>query len=242
MPVKQILSIFLLCAVLVPAGAQSAWNNRADASVKAQVSEWRGDSPRITADNYLQYLPAAVDAGFGAAGLGGGNFSEHLAAVLTAYAAEAVMVNGLKYSLCRMRPDGSRANSFPSGHSATAFTGAELVRLEYGPWWGAGAYLVAAGTGFLRIYNNRHWFTDVLAGAGIGILSANIAYRLLPLERRWLGNIACRLLPPERRWLGIPEGHVRISLLPGIPLTPSGSSPEQGSSPVTYGLSCNILF
>lgn len=81
------------------------------------------------------------------------------------------------------RPDGSAFNSFPSGHTATAFVGAEVLRREYwhvSPWIGITGYAVAAGTGFLRMYNNRHWLTDVLAGAGIGILSVEIAYWLYP--------------------------------------------------------------
>lgn len=52
--------------------------------------------------------------------------------------------------------------------------GAELVRIEYGGWYGAGAYAVAAGVGFMRMYNGRHWLHDVVAGAGVGILSARI--------------------------------------------------------------------
>jgi membrane-associated phospholipid phosphatase len=78
-------------------------------------------------------------------------------------------------------------NSFPSGHSATAFMGAELVRLEYGrehPWLAVGAYAVATGVGVMRIYHDYHWFTDVLAGAGMGILGARIGWWLLPYERR----------------------------------------------------------
>ena len=97
-----------------------------------------------------------------------------------------VLTNALKYTVCEMRPDGSARNSFPSGHSATAFMGAELVRLEYGGWAGAGSYSVASATAALRVYNNRHWFNDLLGGAAIGILSANVGYWLLPLERRLL--------------------------------------------------------
>ena len=98
--------------------------------------------------------------------------------------------------------DSNAPGSFPSGHTATAFMGAELIRREYGNAWGAGAYLLAGGIGFLRIYNDRHWLGDVLAGAGFGILAANIAYWLLPLERKLFGwdkrkrkTTALQLLP-----------------------------------------------
>jgi membrane-associated phospholipid phosphatase len=64
--------------------------------------------------------------------------------------------------------------------------GAELARQEYGWGYGIAAYTVAAGTAFLRLYNDRHWLNDVVAGAGIGILSAQAAYWLLPLERKLL--------------------------------------------------------
>ena len=67
-----------------------------------------------------------------------------------------------------------------------SFTGAELVRMEYGWGWGAGAYAVATAVAAMRWYNDRHWLNDVIGGAGFGILAANIAYWVLPLERRIL--------------------------------------------------------
>ncbi|MGN0224714.1 MAG: phosphatase PAP2 family protein, partial [Prevotella sp.] len=54
------------------------------------------------------------------------------------------------------------------------------------PWIGVAGYAVAAGTGFFRMYNNRHWLTDVIAGAGIGILSVEAAYWLYPLVTKTL--------------------------------------------------------
>ena len=82
------------------------------------------------------------------------------------------------------RPDTEARTSFPSGHTATAFCGAELTRIEYGNAYGAAAYLFAATTGIMRVINNRHWCNDVLAGAGVGFLSAHIGYWLLPWEKR----------------------------------------------------------
>lgn len=96
-----------------------------------------------------------------------------------------IMVNSIKYTVKAKRPDSNARNSFPSGHSATAFMGAELIRQEYGAPYAIGAYTVATAVAILRIYNDRHWLNDVIAGAGIGILSARIGYWMLPLYRKW---------------------------------------------------------
>jgi membrane-associated phospholipid phosphatase len=109
-------------------------------------------------------------------------------------------VNILKVTTKVERPDGSSRNSFPSGHAATAFMGAELLRREYqdtSPWIGVAGYAVAAGTGFFRMYNNRHWFTDVLAGAGIGIMSVKAAYWLYPN----IARIICHKHPLKNAYL-----------------------------------------
>ncbi|WP_233741993.1 phosphatase PAP2 family protein [Halpernia frigidisoli] len=78
------------------------------------------------------------------------------------------------------RPDFSTNNSFPSGHTAFAFASAEFLKQEYKdkPLIGYAGYAVATATGILRMYNNRHWFGDVLAGAGFGIASAKLSFFL----------------------------------------------------------------
>ena len=91
-----------------------------------------------------------------------------------------------KYVVNEQRPDLSDRHSFPSGHVALAFTGAELMRMEYGTAYGIAGYAVAASVAFLRLYNNKHWFNNVIMGAGIGILSARIGQWLLPFERKLL--------------------------------------------------------
>ena len=108
-----------------------------------------------------------------------------LASAAASYGVMAIFVNGIKYTAKEMRPDGSTANSWPSGHTATAFVGATLLHKEYGltrsPWWSVAGYGVATATGVMRVLNNRHWISDVMSGAGIGILSGELGYALMDL-------------------------------------------------------------
>lgn len=138
-------------------------------------------------DDYLQYAPAASYMGFGALGMGNHRFIEKTLVCATSWATMGILVNSLKYTIADLRPDGSTRNSFPSGHTATAFMGAEMVAIEYGGWYGVGAYAVATGVALMRVYNCRHWFSDLLGGAAVGALSARIGYWLLPFERKLFG-------------------------------------------------------
>ena len=144
-----------------------------------------GTGSHTSVDNYIQYAPVAANLFLGCIGVKHKhNFVDRVLISATAYAVEVALVNGLKYSVRETRPGCDDRKSFPSGHTATVFTGAELVRKEYGWGIGSAAYAVAIATGALRVYNNKHWCNDVLAGAGIGILSANVAYWLYPLEKK----------------------------------------------------------
>lgn len=99
----------------------------------------------------------------------------------------ASVVNTIKYTAHVRRPDKSNYKSFPSGHTATAFMAAMMMHKEYGdrsPWYSISAFTVATATGISRILNNRHWLSDVLAGAGIGILSTELGYYLADLILR----------------------------------------------------------
>lgn len=157
--------------------------------LKRSVNKSLAGSP-TKIDDYLQFAPAAAYIGLGfipGVKTRSGDWRNRLMAATTAYAIAATLNYTLKYSLREERPDGTGRTSFPSGHSAYAFAGAELLRIEYGPWAGTAGYAAAIATGILRMHNNRHWLNDVVGGAGIGILSARAAYWLLPLERRLFG-------------------------------------------------------
>lgn len=160
--------------------------------VRDYLNEWRG-THRVTADDYLQYVPLASIYGLSLLGAEAKhNYVDRTLELTTSYIVLGAIVNGIKYTVREPRPDGSSNNSFPSGHTATTFMGAELVRIEYGeehPWFAVGAYAIATTVGVLRVYNERHWFTDVFAGAGVGILSARIGYWLLPYTKRMMHRL-----------------------------------------------------
>ncbi len=137
-------------------------------------------------DDYAQYFGPAMVVGLKLGGYEGrSDWPRLLSSAGMSYAIMAAFVNGIKYTAKEMRPDGSTANSWPSGHTATAFVGASLLHKEYGltrsPWWSVAGYGVATATGVMRVLNNRHWISDVMSGAGIGIMSTELGYALCDL-------------------------------------------------------------
>ena len=137
-------------------------------------------------DDYTQFFGPAMTVGLKLGGYEGrSDWPRLLASAAASYAIMAGFVNGIKYSAKEMRPDGSTANSWPSGHTATSFVGATLLHKEYGltrsPWWSVAGYGVATATGVMRVLNNRHWISDVMSGAGIGIMSTELGYALCDL-------------------------------------------------------------
>jgi membrane-associated phospholipid phosphatase len=138
-------------------------------------------------DDYLQFAPYLELGATVLAGVEARN--DRLNLLLVIAKSEALMlatVYTIKSTTDILRPDDSANNAFPSGHTAQAFLAASIVHTELrdkSQWYGIGAYTVAASVGALRMLNNRHWQSDVFAGAGIGILSAHLAY--LSHRNRW---------------------------------------------------------
>ena len=81
-------------------------------------------------------------------------------------------VQGLKFTIRRERPDRSNRQSFPSGHSASAFATAGVMHHHYGWKVGAPAYLFGSYVALARMAYNRHHATDVVMGAGFGLAAA----------------------------------------------------------------------
>ncbi|WP_158534861.1 phosphatase PAP2 family protein [Mucilaginibacter hurinus] len=148
---------------------------------------------RSTIDNYLQFAPTASVYMLNLAGVRGKNslVDQTILIVLS----EAIFYGTtafLKSATGRIRPDDSNRLSWPSGHAGNAFTSAEFMAQEYSGrsvWYGVVAYSFATTTAVLRIYNDKHWFSDIIAGAGFGIIATKTAYYIYPAIRKKIFRI-----------------------------------------------------
>ena len=206
---------YLVCVLLAGVACSASGQSRLpsfDTGFKTMRENVVGADFHYSVDDYLQYSPAAVLLGLKVAGYES-RTSWGRMAVSDAFsvAVMAAAVNGIKYSVARMRPDGSSRNSFPSGHTATAFMLAAMLHEEYGwrsPWFSFGGYAVASFTGVSRILNNRHWTSDIVAGAVIGMASVKLGYFLADLifKDRYISdryNAPVFGFDPERKYYDI---------------------------------------
>lgn len=180
-PVNQLVAPTLMVMYGLT-GLESKGIQKINTELKDEVYSV-GDK-KVKVDNYLIFAPAATVYGLNALGIKG---KHNLRDRTILYVMSNMFMSGIVFSVKNIsgewRPDGSDRLSFPSGHTAAAFVSAEFLRQEYkdvSPWYGVAGYAMAATTGYLRMSNNKHWFSDVVAGAGIGIASTKIAYWLYP--------------------------------------------------------------
>lgn len=172
----------------IPAGYSVVQCSNQRLSFDTDIRQLRNNAVpgfRYKYDNYIQYSPAVLLVGLKALGYESrSSWGRMLVSDAFSAAIMAGAVNGLKYTVRRLRPDETSRNSFPSGHTATAFMTAAMLDKEYGwrsPWFSIGGYTVAAVTGVSRILNNRHWMSDVISGGAIGIGSVHLGYFLSDL-------------------------------------------------------------
>lgn len=199
-PFRPAKAAWILPATLIGSGVvllNRLELSEANALWKVQLN--RGRASLRYVDDGLQYAPSAVVLALQVSGVEGrASRTDFFEAAACSALTMALMVNGIKSLGLQQRPDSSSYNSFVSGHTATAFMGAELLRIEYGaryPWVAATGYLAAIATGYLRIYHNRHWMSDVLAGAGVGIASTWIGYLLQPYLHAAIGYVVGLVRP-----------------------------------------------
>jgi hypothetical protein len=180
-----------LKAVLIPAamvgyGAFTLSNKELqelNRSVRKEVGT--GASSKTPLEDYSVHIPTAAVYLLNMAGIKGKNNNFVDRSLI--YGMSSLIGNSATATVKKLtnivRPDSSNQLSFPSGHTTKAFIAAEFLRQEYkdvSPWYGIAGYAVAAGSGYLRMYHNKHWLNDVIAGAGVGIVSTRLSYWLYP--------------------------------------------------------------
>ncbi len=153
--------------------------------VDNEVREHIGTHPMHHVDDIMQFVPDVLmivpDAWHSSNKY---EWRDRMTLVVTGELLTEVVIQPTKRLIDRRRPDGSDWSSFPSGHSARAFMGAELLRITYGRNTGWIGYGIATLTGIMRVCGERHWVSDVVVGAGIGVGCAQLAKLILPFEKR----------------------------------------------------------
>ena len=154
-------------------------------NIKNNVTNSLGEDFQLPVDNYIQYAPIAELYIADIIGVKSKNhWFDQTKYLLISNLITATITHTIKRTSLKTRPNGGDY-SFPSGHTSFSFTNATVLYNEFkdsSPYLAYSGYLFSSATGTLRIINNKHWLSDVLVGAGIGILSSQLVYYFEPLK------------------------------------------------------------
>ena len=133
-----------------------------------------------TADNYLMWVPSSSVYLLDAFSIKTTHsFKEHL----MLDAGSIIIAGGIGYVMRKISGNievyKMNGTKFPSGHTVNVFRGAEIFHQELketNKLLSYSGYLIAVVVGTLRIYNKAHYLTEVIAGAGLGIISTKLTY------------------------------------------------------------------
>ena len=158
-------------------------NSNGKESFKNEIAEERNEhlgNFHTSVDNFLQFSPIVAAYALDVFGVKSKtDFNNRTAILLKGEVLTLGSVYIIKNIAHQERPDGSNDKSFPSGHTAQAFAAATFLSEEYKdqfPWMPYAAYGVAGSVGVMRMVNNKHYISDVLFGAGLGLLSMKLSY------------------------------------------------------------------
>lgn len=157
-------------------------------NTKENFQDWMQQNFEFTGsvDDYIQYAPGVAVYALNLFGVNGkNNFGNRTAIVAKSLLLNELIVSSLKVWVNEERPNGGD-HSFPSGHTSTAFALAHFMHKEFGEksiWYSIGAYSCATTVGIMRVAKNAHWISDVVAGAGFGMLSTELVY--LTHQYKW---------------------------------------------------------
>ncbi|WP_161496058.1 phosphatase PAP2 family protein [Zobellia sp. OII3] len=171
---KSILPLSLLTTGILL--SDSGWEQ----SLNATIVDGVGNDFRTHIDDFSRYAPIATLVIANVAGVKARHhWFDQTKKLAVSMILTDVFTRAIKNSVYKLRPDGSDKNAFPSGHTSIAFASGAAVYEEYKD---TNRYLAYSGYGFatltggLRLANNKHYLSDVLAGAGIGILVTRLVY------------------------------------------------------------------
>ncbi|WP_296622392.1 phosphatase PAP2 family protein [Marivirga sp.] len=177
---SSILPLSMITAGIIANNSQFEKDLRFD--IRSKV----GNDFYFRIDDYFQYAPIAEMYLADALGVEAKNhWFDQTKYLLISNIITAVITQGLKRTTLKTRPDLSSRHSFPSGHTSFAFTNASVLMHEFrdsAPVLAYSGYFFSTTTAAFRMINDRHWISDVLVGAGIGILATELVYYLEPLK------------------------------------------------------------
>lgn len=160
-------------------------NSNFEKELQTNLRNKVGNNYELRIDNYLQYVPIVEMYSADLLGVKSKNhWFNQTKYLLIANLISATITHSLKNITNKERPNGA-PYSFPSGHTTLAFTNACVLYNEFkdnSPALAFSGYAFAATTGSFRMINNKHWLSDVLTGAGIGIISAELVYYFEPFK------------------------------------------------------------
>ncbi|WP_051359922.1 phosphatase PAP2 family protein [Adhaeribacter aquaticus] len=187
----------ILPAALVGLGIYTVRDNGFYSSYDAS-KDARREFPNFStkADDFVFFIPAL---GLYAFDLFSSQNRHHIGRQTGLLLSSGALMGALVYPLKAVtnvtRPNGENNRAFPSGHTSSAFVIATVIDKEFrakSPWISAGAYAIASSTGVMRVLNNEHWMSDVLAGAGIGLISVHTVYYI---HEHYLKNKRIAVVP-----------------------------------------------
>jgi membrane-associated phospholipid phosphatase len=182
---KISLKQLIIPATLITSGALLI-NTQVNKNIQTSVRNSFGTNFHTRVDDFIQLAPVAqIYAGKYFGFKPKNDFVHQTINIAVANAIMGTLVTAMKHSFKEERPDGSNNLSYPSGHTATAFTNASLLFYEYKDanlWYASSGFLFATATGVLRIANNKHYASDVLTGAGIGTAVGLLVSNWRPFE------------------------------------------------------------
>ncbi len=181
----------IIPSVLITAGALLS-NSKTDSHIQEKARSFFGENFHSQADNIFPLIPIAqIYTGRYLGFEPKKTIRNQTIDIAVANTASLIVVTALKHIVKKERPDQSDNFSYPSGHSAIAFTNAMLLFNEYKEsniWYASSGFLFATTTGIFRIANNKHYTSDVLTGAGIGIASGILVSYYNPFKSMKFGK------------------------------------------------------